>query len=98
MGHCIYSYFFQVVSFPQYFNKNFLRIPPPPHAYCIWRQTLLSEFDKKILTHDGNIKCRQSVIEVHVFLSCACLDSKGEGGPPLGVIYILPTISEVTVY
>jgi len=29
MGHCIYSYFFQVVSFPQYFNKNFLRIPPP---------------------------------------------------------------------
>jgi len=26
MGHCIYPYFFQVVSFPQAFNKNFILI------------------------------------------------------------------------
>jgi len=96
MGHCIYSYFFQVFSFPQNFNNNFISIFPF-HACCIRRQTFPSAFHQKLLTHDGNVKRRQSVIEAHVFLVCACLASKGEGGRPMGVIYILPTISEVAV-
>jgi hypothetical protein len=98
MGHCIYSYFFRVVSFPQDFNKDFIRIFFTSHDCCIGRQNFPSGFDQKLLTHDRNVKRRQSVIEVYVFLVCACLASKGKWGPPLGVIYILPTISEDAVY
>jgi hypothetical protein len=39
MGHCIYSYFFQVVSSPQAFNKDFIRIFVP-HP--------LDEFDARL--------------------------------------------------
>lgn len=43
------------------------------------------------------MKSRKSVIEARVFLVCVCLASKGEGVRPLGVIYILPKMSEGAV-
>jgi len=99
MGHCIHSYFFQVVSFPQKFNKYFIHIFFLHTLAAFDARLFLLGLIKKFLTQDANIKRRQNVIEAHVFLFCACLASKDEGGGggPLGAIYILSTISEVAV-